>query len=161
MPILTPERSLMYLRKTPVILKALLGDVSQERAQQATDGPDGWSVVEVMCHVRDYEEIFYQRARMMLESDNPKLPAYDQVEMARARNYASQNLRAAFDDYLETRQRFVTLLESLSAEQWQRRGLHPQWGDITIVELATNTALHDLNHAEQMVRALGIAAALV
>jgi hypothetical protein len=161
MPILTPERSLMYLRKTPVILKALLGDVSQERARRATDGPDGWSVIEVMCHLRDYEEIFYQRARMMLESDNPKMPAYDQVEMARARNYASQNLREAFDDYLKTRQRFVQLLEGLNAEQWQRRGIHSQWGDITIIELATNTALHDLNHTEQIVRALGIVTALV
>jgi len=161
MPILTPDRSLMYMRKTPVILEAILRDVSQEQAQQATDGPSGWSVVEVMCHLRDWEDIFIERTRMILESDNPQLPNYDQEEMARTRHYATQNLRAAFDAYTARREEFLKLLTGLTEEQWQRRGTHPRMGDHNMIELAANTALHDLNHIEQIVRALGLAGAKV
>jgi hypothetical protein len=160
MPIMTPERTLMYLRKSPVILNAILKDVSQERAQQATDGPDGWSIVEIVCHLRDYENIFLERAHMMLDQDNPKLPGYNQEELARERNYKIQNLREAFDGYVSSRQSFVHLLSGLSDEQWHRPGRHPNWGDINMLELGTNAALHDLNHAEQMVRTLGVGAAL-
>ncbi len=155
MPILTSERSLMYMRKTPVILKTILRDVTQERAQQATDGPDGWSVVEVMCHLRDWEAIFYERTRMMLDSENPHLPDYNQEEMAKRRDYANQNLLAAFEAYLVKRQQHLQLLSSLTGERWKRTGIHPRMGDHNMIELATNAALHDLNHIEQMVRALG------
>jgi hypothetical protein len=161
MPILTPERTLMYLRKSPVILKATLGDVSQERAQQATDGPDGWSVVEIMCHLRDYEEIFIERARLILDRDSPTLPPYNQEELAGERNYKSQNLKEAFASYLNRRQQFIGILSNLSEAQWQRRGLHPAWGDINMLEVGTNAALHDLNHTEQLVRTLGLADELV
>ena len=155
MPVLTPERSLMYIGKTPVILKAVLGDVSQQRAQQATDGPDGWSVVEVMCHLRDWEDIFQERTRLILESDNPQLPHYDQEELAKTRDYANQDLQAAFDAYLAKRKEHLQRLANLTADQWQRRGAHPRLGDHNMVEHAANVALHDLNHIEQMARALG------
>jgi uncharacterized damage-inducible protein DinB len=146
---------MMYVRKTPVILKTILSGVTQERAQHATDGPVGWSVVEVMCHLRDWEPIFLERIRLMLETDNAQLPHYDQEAMAKDGNYASQNLQAAFDAYLSKRKELVNQLSSLTEAQWQRRGTHPRMGEHSMVELAGNVALHDLNHIEQMVRALG------
>ena len=42
MAAITPERTLMALRKTPVVLNALLKGVTQEQAEQLTDGPGGW-----------------------------------------------------------------------------------------------------------------------
>jgi hypothetical protein len=155
MPILTPERSLMYMRKTPVILKTILSGVTQERAQQATDGPGGWSVVEVMCHLRDWEPVFQERVRLILETNNAQLPHYDQEEMAKKGNYASENLQAAFDTYLARRRELVSQLLTLTDDQWQRRGSHPRMGDHSMIDLAGNAALHDLNHIEQIVLALG------
>jgi len=158
MSVLRPDRTLMYLRKSPLILTAILAGVSQERAQQATDGPDGWSVVEVICHLRDYEEIFTGRARLMLDQDNPTLPGYDQEHLARERNYKNQSLHEAFDAYVQNRQRFINLLSGLSDAQWHRPGIHPQWGDINLLELGTNAALHDLIPIEQLASTLGMAA---
>ncbi len=161
MPIISPNRSLEFMRKTPGIVKATLGEVSQERARTATDGPNGWSVLEVICHLRDWEDIFCERVQMMLSEDNPKLPDHDQEQMAKDRHYSSQDLQQAFDLYLNLRQRHLQILAGLTPEQWQRRGLHPRWGEINVVEHGMNTALHDVNHIEQMVRALGLAGAMV
>ena len=41
------------------------------------------------------------------------------------------------------------------ADEWSRRGVHPSSGVITVLELATNVGLHDLNHIAQMTVALG------
>ena len=92
---------------------------------------------------------------MMLDSDNPRLPEYNQEEMAKTRAYASQNLQATFDAYLSKRQALLALLSGLTDDQWRRTGIHPRMGDHNMIELAANVALHDLNHIEQMVRALG------
>jgi hypothetical protein len=161
MTMMQPEKFLRTMRKTPVILAAILRGVTQDQAQAATDGPDGWSVVEVMCHLRDYEELFFRRARMILETDNPKLPGYDQAELARERDYAHQDLAAAFQEYVDTRQQYLNLLTSLDENQWQRTGIHPETSDITLLELAMNIGLHDVNHIEQIAHTLGLAKTLV
>jgi len=43
----------------------------------------------------------------------------------------------------------------LSDEQWERRGQHPYFGETTILTQAVNNAIHDLDHIEQIARALG------
>jgi hypothetical protein len=161
MTMMQPEKFLRSMRKTPVILAAVLRGVTQEHAQASTDGADGWSVVEVMCHLRDYEELFFRRARMMLDSDNPTLPGYDQGALALERDYAHQELAEAFGAYLQTRQSFIHLLAGLNTDQWTRVGIHPETGDINLLELAMNVGLHDVNHIEQIVRALGLADSLL
>ncbi len=77
MPHANAERYILALRKTPVLVKSLLKNVPQEQAITATDGPDGWSVVETMCHMRDFEEVSLKRVQVVLEQDNPPLPKLD------------------------------------------------------------------------------------
>jgi hypothetical protein len=138
-----------------------LSEVSQEGAQQATDGPDGWSVLETMCHIRDYEEIVLERARLMLKERNPALPKLDNEEAARRRDYPNRNLNEEFNAYLAARRKFVALLETFSDAQWHCGGIHPEFGQIDMLQLAMNGALHDINHFEQIVRSLGLSTALV
>jgi hypothetical protein len=161
MPLLNAEKALRSLRKTPVILYGLLSDVDQERAQTATDGPDGWSVLYVVCHLRDFEDVFSGRARQMVETDLPQFQVVDHEALVQQNRYGEQDLRQAFDGFLEKRRAFVRLLEGLTGEQWARRGVHPQTGESTVLEIALNTALHDLNHLEQIARALGLSEALL
>jgi uncharacterized damage-inducible protein DinB len=159
MTMMTPERAFQQLRKTPVILAAALRGLSQERAEAATDGPDGWNVVQVVCHLRDFEEIFLWRGQHMLAHDKPAFPPVDQNALAATQQ--RENLAAAFDTYRARRQAFITFLETLSAEQWERRAIHALYGEVTLLEVALNAAQHDVNHIEQIVRAVGLADAAV
>jgi hypothetical protein len=65
------------LKKSYQILGMTISDVSQEQAQELKDGPDGWSILEIMCHVRDFQEIFMTRATRMLNEDMPILVPVD------------------------------------------------------------------------------------
>ena len=161
MALITPDRYLLALRKTPVVLKALLNGVSQEKAQQFTDGPDGWSVVETMCHIRDSAEISFVRAQRILADDQPTLPNFDPLEASQRRDYKQASLAAEFDAYLESRKALVTLLTQVTEAQWQRQGIHSIYGRLTLLELLVFITWHDLNHIEQIARTLNLSEALL
>ncbi len=155
MPVFNPEKALRDLPKTPVILNAILRGVDQQRAQTATDGADGWSVLEVVCHLNDFEQVFLDRAHLILEYDLPHIEHVDQDALVISNRYAEQNLRDVFASYVAKRREYLALLRGLSPDQWQRKAIHYTWGEMAMVELATNTTLHDVNHIEQIVKALG------
>src|SRR5450432_1503639 len=125
MPMFTPEKAVGNLSKTPVILNAILHGVDQARAQQATDGPDGWSVLEVMCHLNDMEQIYFDRARLAVETDLPKYPDFDQNASVIANHYAEQNFADVWASTLSKRRAFLAFLRGLTPDQWGRRGIHP------------------------------------
>ncbi|GEM_PF-193705 len=156
MTMMNPERFIRAMQQTPVLLDALLCGVTQERAAAAVDGPDGWNVIEIVCHLRDFEEIFFERARRIVAEDHPELPYYDHEVLAVERSYASQDLSAAFEAYRETRRQFVAWLQVRQPDEWARMGVHPEAGDYTLLEQAMQVSLHDVNHLEQIARVLGL-----
>jgi len=159
MSAITPERYLLGLRKTPVLLNAILRGVSQEQARQCTDGPAGWTVIETMAHIRDFDELSVKRVQIILAQDKPTLPGMDMQANTRRRD--SVTLADEFTAYLESHRRLIALLSSLSAEQWERRSVHPNYGEMSLLELTVSMLWHDVNHIEQITRSLGLSDALV
>src|SRR5215207_3033106 len=99
MTMITPQRFVKTMKRTTSLLQYTLQDVPQEVAQAASDGPDGWSVLEILCHLRDFDQFFFHRARMMLEQENPQLPAYDHERLAQEQRYAEQNLQGVLAEF--------------------------------------------------------------
>lgn len=154
MTMMTPPRFIRSLKKTPIILDYVLKRVNHTAAHTMTDGPEGWSIVQVVCHLRDFEEIFYTRARLMIEQERPALPAFDHLALAVERDYQGQDLRAALREFAERRRQHVALLEGLNESQWWRSGVHAEAGVITVIEQAMQVSLHDVDHTEQIVHVL-------
>jgi hypothetical protein len=155
MAILSPAKAIRSLNKTPFILESILKPITQEMAKSYTDGADGWNILYIMCHMYDYEHFYTERARLMLELDNPTFPpVMTNDDLAIHRQYAYQNLHDTLASYLTKRREFIQLLEGLTEEQWARQGVHSQQGDVTVLTLAVNTALHDVDHIGQILQAI-------
>jgi hypothetical protein len=152
--LLSPMKALRTLRKTPALLDALLRDVTQEEAATLRDGPDGWSVLFIACHLRDFEAIYRARIELMLTEEQPTFELTDNDELARRNAYAAQDLRAVLAETRAGRRSLLARLEQLSDEQWLRVGLHPEQGPTTVLDAAINAGLHDVDHAEQILRCL-------
>ena len=139
---------------TPDVLRNLLEGVSQEQAQSAKGGDEGWSVVEVLCHLRDAEEFALNRNRLMRDQDNPNIIPYDQEQLARDRRYTEQDLRQVLSDFIRLRQEHVSLLAGLSEDNWHRPGQHPEAGRIEIFDHTLHMVCHDTIHCAQIARQL-------
>ena len=148
------ERQIAAMRLTCEILGHILRNVSAEEARVLRDGPDGWSIVEIVCHLRDFDEVFHSRACMMLDQAHPRLPAYDHEAMAIERAYQAESLAAAYDALRASRARFVAFFENLSPFQWARGGVHPERDRFSMTDALMQVSAHDLDHIEQITRVL-------
>jgi hypothetical protein len=129
-----------------------------------------WAAKEVICHLRDAEELFMLRLEMIASIDEPMFPAAGMG--ARAMNLKPDGQPAAPDRWAEDRQylrndaaealrtfrkrreEMLAHLQTLSPEEWQRGGIHPRRGRMTVDDFVTDMAWHDDNHLDQLRRAL-------
>lgn len=142
----TAKDLLDALRATPAVLDAVLANRAQAGAQTA----DGWTVIEVVSHLRDAEERALERMRAMRDEDDPFLPAYDQEAWATERDYASGDLATALQAFKQLRAQHIAELAALPPEAWERPGQHEEQGRITISAHTLHIVSHDIVHAAQI-----------
>jgi hypothetical protein len=124
-----------------------------------TRRPDGknWAANEVICHLRDIEEVYFVRSHTILINDDPKLyadPISAADRFAEDRQYLRNDAGQALAAFRRRREESLALLRSLTQEQLQRGCLHPTRGRVTIDAFVTMLAWHDDNHLDQLRRAL-------
>ncbi len=142
------------LSATPETLAGLLRGIDEAQARSAIGGDEGWSVVEVVCHLRDAEEIGFERMKAMRDQDDPQIIAFDQDALAREKKYAEADLAPALADFVRIRAEYVAALAALTPEEWERTGQHNEIGEISIVAHTTHRTYHDAIHCAQIARQL-------
>lgn len=140
------------MEKTCQILKNLVQNLTIEEATTWRDSGHGWTVTEVMCHLRDFDRIFMGRAHLMLEKENADLGAYDHEEMAILHKYNQQNLFTVLAELQQHRALFVQFYRDLTPEQWGRSGNHPERDSFDMLDSLMQVGLHDATHIEQISR---------
>ena len=167
------ERRLARLARTPGELDEALRTQGADLLVRRPD-PSSWSATEILCHLRDVEELFRIRFHTMLAQDNPKiltlsadpsdLAAWgiggavghplDPDRWAEDRLYARDDPGHALSGFRRQRAETLALLHSLSNEKWLRGGIHSLRGCLTLGDWVASLAAHDDNHVDQLLRAL-------
>ncbi len=149
------------IRHFPAEFEALVKPLTEEQLAMRLPRKPGaayeeWSVRQIVHHVADSHMNAVFRFKRPLTEDRPALNTYDQDELALLADYA-----LPLDDTLQIlhglHARLVALLESLTEAQWQRTGLHSEWGEVTVEEIARRYADHGDNHMDQIRRTLASA----
>jgi uncharacterized damage-inducible protein DinB len=153
-PLRSPEEIISALGAFPDDLGRAISGVSDPEAlyRPASDG--GWGVVEILPHLRDWEEIYFERITKLIEEDRPYLPGYDDTLWSIERDYRGQDPQETFESFRTLRERTVELLRSLPASAWTRSGEHGFFGEITLQWLANHMVDHDQEHLQQVRDAL-------
>lgn len=115
--------------------------------QPSSDG--GWGVVEILPHLRDWETIYFERARRMVDEDNPHLPAFDDTLWSIERDYRGQDPHLTFEAFRKLRGEFVDFLKQLPNDAWLRAGNHSFYGEITLAWMGNHIIDHDQEHLQQ------------
>ena len=145
----TPESLMAVMISTPAVISGLLMQAAVPDLTRRPI-PNEWSLTEIICHLRDTElEVNLPRLHMLLELDEPFIPARVTAEWARERNYNSQDFFQALVDFTSARMQMVELLRDLTVE-WQRKARHAIFGPTDLQELVKFMAEHDKLHIRQI-----------
>lgn len=141
--------------KTAAILNSVLAGVDQAAATATRDGDDGWTTLEVLCHLRDYELIWQERVGLSVREENPQLPAFDVAGLVTRNDYIHQDFAEILAERNALRADSLALLATFDEATLQRTGIHPSRGVMTILAQAQQLTNHDVDHIEQIIRILG------
>ena len=143
------------LAEFPARLHEMIAGTSDDELTRA--GPEGsWGVVEVLCQMRDREEIFVQRIQRIIAEDDPTFETIDDSLWPIDRDYHAQDPRQVLEDFAERRAKLVDMLEDLKVSDWSREGHLPRKGSVTIGWYAEYIAAHDTEHLAQVRQALRV-----
>jgi hypothetical protein len=110
----------------------------------------GWSVKEIIGHLRDHAQFLHRRLDMMSKLEEPRLEAYDQEELVRERNPQAAPVQELLGEFTSHRAETIQLLSDLVHWNWARPGRHPTLGRISIRQLVDRALAHDELHLAQI-----------
>lgn len=142
---------LEVLRATPARLKAALKGVPKKLLLWRP-APGKWSILEIVCHMRDMErEAYLGRYERILAENDPKLPDIEGEALAIERDYRSQGLAAVLRDWAGLRKQNLKLLKGVKGPAWQRVGVHSTAGRLSMEDLLRRHAVgNDEAHLGQI-----------
>ena len=147
------ERMHRLTRTADELATAIKGqsDAALSRRPDATN----WAAKEVVCHLRDTEESFGGRFEQILAMDiDPTLGSPSADRLAEERQYLCNDAAEAVGAFRKRRAETLETFGQLAPAQWEKGGIHPVRGRITLDNFLSLMAWHDDNHLDQLKRAL-------
>jgi hypothetical protein len=141
------------MEKAPGEFASLLRGKSDAVLSKRPDGKN-WAPKEIICHLRDTDELFLTRFQAIITTDEPRFSPAAADRWAEDRQYLRNDVQEALAALRRMRGEVLKFLRGLKPEQWERAGIHATRGRETLRDWVTLMANHDLNHLEQMKRAL-------
>ena len=141
--------ALSGLAATPRRLEKLAKAFTPKRAS-ARPAPGKWSAKEVINHLGDGEIVYGFRYRKILAEPGSPLVAFDQERWADGVGYGKLPLKTSLESFAALRRQNLAILKLQPAEAWNRVGVHPEYGSLTLRQLVTHLVYHDRNHLSQI-----------
>lgn len=128
--------------------KALRAFTSDGRRRSPQPGK--WSAIEIACHLRDIDRLYAERVSKAAFSERPTFWMMDNRRVSEKLGCRDADPAAVLKEHKRRREDLLSLLRALPGGTWQRTGLHPKRGELTIEKLAGVIADHDDNHLRQI-----------
>ncbi|PDW03463.1 DinB family protein [Candidatus Viridilinea mediisalina] len=145
---LGPTSIMRRLEQSITTIHALMSDIDEELLAVRAVG--GYSIKELIGHLADTDEVFRERAWLILELDEPRLPAAHPPKLAKAEVYRTHPLADLFEHFQNSRQQTLDLLRGLTAAAWRRTGNHPIFGIVPLTHQGNWVIEHERSHLVEM-----------
>ena len=143
------------LERTPRVLSALLTGVSPAWVA-SRERRGSWNAAEVLGHLIQGEcDDWVPRARRILEHGT-RLPFEPFDRSAHLEWCRERSIAELLSEFTERRATSLRAMDELAVDdaQLQMVGTHPALGAVTLEHLLATWVVHDLNHTNQITRAL-------
>jgi uncharacterized damage-inducible protein DinB len=108
--------------------------------------PGKWSAHQQLAHLARYHQIFLERIERILNEPSPAFPRYraeEDPEWPRWSSLPSEQVLARLSGM---RTKLMARLHSLSEEDFQRTGIHPKFGEMSLALWLEFFLVHEAHH---------------
>jgi len=90
---------------------------------------EGWTARQVIHHVPESHMNAYLRFKLALTETNPVIKPYDEAAWAKLNDVKEASVESSLALLDALHQRWVVLMKGMSDADWERRYIHPEFGD--------------------------------
>jgi uncharacterized damage-inducible protein DinB len=108
--------------------------------------PGKWSVFENIVHLAVYQHTFIKRLEQIQGSIDPVFERYTAETDPLFHDNCTQPTAEIMEDLVATREEIVKALTACTPAQLQRRGIHPVFGPMNMMQWAQFFLLHEAHH---------------
>ena len=149
------QQTIAMLARTPTALSGLLRDLPDPWTKR-NEGGKTWSAFDIVGHLIHGERTDWMpRARMILQYGESR--AFDPFDrLAQERDSQGKSLEQLLHEFARLRAENLDALQRMKLQpaDFERRGLHPALGVVTLSQLLATWAVHDLTHLHQLSRVM-------
>lgn len=128
--------------------KALSGATAEET--QFQPAPGKWTVREIAAHLADTEIVAGMRLRQMIAEEKPTIATFDQDAWAKAFGYNGIDVAASLERFRTIRALNADMLDAAPADAFDKQGIHPERGVLTVADWVDRFTKHGERHAQQI-----------
>ena len=148
-------KALEILKRTPETLKSLLKGLSSDCVEK-NEGDNTWSPYDVLGHLIEGEKTdWVVRIEIILSPNTNK--GFTPFNMsAQFEDSKGKSMDDLIGEFVSLRAENVRKLKSLniSDSDFDKIGIHPEFGEVTLKELISTWVAHDLGHIAQISRVM-------
>jgi DinB family protein len=122
------------------VLSGVSGDLTRRAVA------DKWAPQESLAHLARYNEVFLERMHRILSENNPALPRYRAEEDPEWERWRQLSYRDLMERFAELREQLVDELKLLSDEDFERVGVHPRFGELSLSQWLEFFLVHEGHH---------------
>lgn len=149
------DKSVEILSRTPNVLRTLLHKLSEDWSLN-NEGPNTWSPYDVIGHLIHGEKTdWIPRAQIILSNQEDKtFTPFDRF--AQTNDSKGKTLDMLLSEFEKLRKENIDILKGmkLDSDKLQQKGIHPELGEVKLVELLSTWVVHDLGHISQISRVM-------
>ncbi len=149
---MTRDEILDLLRRHPALIESIVAGLSADQLRASTE-EDGWSVSDVLAHLRACADVWGGCIARIIAEDTPAIRAISPRTWIKRTDYPSLEFSPSFSEFVSQRCELVSVLEALSVDDWSRKAVVTKSGNIrdwTVLAYAQLLAEHERIHLVQI-----------
>ncbi len=132
----------------------LYGYTRKDMLQEGEGMDDGWCLLGIAQHMLQVEQGVARQFEAIIHARDPEIENVDFDDIPLIADLARISADDAIEEYQYLRRHNAYQLWELDDRHWERGGIHPYLGRITLLDISRTLYKHDLEHMWQMRRML-------
>ena len=148
------DKSILILQRTPVVLEQLLSGLPDDWVMH-NEGGETWSPYDIVGHLLHGEKTDWMtRTKMILDGEHKTFPVFQRTAMfEESKGKTLSDLLAEFKSARAENLKTIVSL-NLTDKDFNKTGIHPKFGKVTLRQLLSTWTIHDLTHLAQISRVM-------